>query len=71
MTSQRLDKVCTQALHKNSKAVLTQDLVILAVYLSLVKCKRGGIALFVIKICMACQAAEVARAILCLESPAF
>lgn len=71
MTSQRLDLVCTQVIHKNFKAVLTEVLVRLAVYLSLIKCKRGCIDLFVIKICVARHPAEVTRAILCLESPAF
>lgn len=71
ITSQRLHHACTQELHKNSKAGLPWDLVLLAVYLSLVKCKRGCIAFFVIIICMACHAAEVARIILHLESPAF
>lgn len=71
MTSQRLDQICSQVIHKNSKAVLAEDLVRFAVCLSLVKGKRGCIDLFVIKICVACHAAEVTRAILCLESPAF
>lgn len=62
MTSQRLDLICSQVIHKNSKAALAEDLVGLAVYLSLVKGKKGCIDLFVIKICVACHAAEVTRA---------